>query len=326
MKNFCKNSANTPSEAIDFQKVNYFTIAEDGQRLDNFLLTLLKGVPRAHVYKLIRDKEITLNKKRAKPHQRLQAGDVVRVAPVVVATRQAPVIGAELITGLLEKIQYEDESILVLDKPFGLAVHGGSGVSAGVIEIMRKATQKPYLELVHRIDKDTSGLLVIAKKRSALKALQEKFRQKTVQKQYLCVCLGDVRKTLGGDTGFVDKPLLRYTLANGERRVKVHKEGKPSHTDIVVLGVFVVNDCTVSLVQASPKTGRTHQIRVHLASIGHALLGDSKYATHPNFVVSRLYLHAWTLDFGNQRFVAHVPKEFRQLLDGQWDFDDNFAF
>lgn len=307
-KTVIKNSKQT-----DFAKVNYFEITDDGQRLDNFLLTLLKGVPRSHIYKLIRDKEITVNKKKVKPEYRLQTADVVRVAPIRVASRDEPIVGDELAQGLLGRIVYEDEGLIVLDKPSNLAVHGGSGVSVGVIEAMRVATGKPYLELVHRIDKETSGLLLIAKKRSVLKALQDNFREKTIFKDYLCLCVGDVTKSCGR-TAKIDKPLLKYLLENGERRVKVHKDGKPSQTMIEVLKVFEMDGQTVSVVKASPLTGRTHQIRVHLASVGHPLLGDEKYLNRPAPSVSRLCLHAWRLTTGQHSFVATVPSDIHRLM------------
>lgn len=329
MTNFSKKNTNiqptTKNSDIkhDFSKVNYFGIDDEGQRLDNFLLTLLKGVPRSHIYKLIRDKEVTVNKKKVKPEYRLQVGDVVRVAPVKVASRAEPIVSEAFANELLGRISYEDEGLIVLDKPSGMAVHGGSGVASGVIESLRIATKKPYLELVHRIDKETSGLLLIAKKRSRLRELQDKFREKSIFKDYVCLCVGDVAKTLGKKTK-IDKPLLKYLLANGERRVKVHKDGKPSQTLIEVLKVFELDGQTVSLVKASPLTGRTHQIRVHLASCGHGLLGDDKYLPHlsnnqiPD--VPRLCLHAWRVTFDDRTFEAQVPADLQRLVGGNFSF------
>lgn len=297
----------------DFSRVNFITVTpnQDGQRLDNFLLTRLKGLPRSRLYKLIRDDEIRINKKRCKPHDRLMVGDVVRVAPVRLAVRDEPVIGDEFAKGLLDRVIYEDDGLMVLNKPHGMAVHGGSGESFGVIEALRVATGKKYLELIHRIDKETSGLLLIAKKRSTLKDLQEQFREKTIRKNYLCLVHGHVKK----DRERIDKPLLKYELASGERRVKVHADGKPSQTDVEVLARFELDGRAVSLVKASPLTGRTHQIRVHMASIGHALLGDDKYQTPAQKSVApksvkRLCLHAWQLSLATQNAETAHPTQF----------------
>ena len=205
------------------------------------------------------------------------------------------------------------------DKPHGMAVHGGSGECFGVIEALRVASGKKYLELIHRIDKDTSGLLLIAKKRSTLKALQEAFRTKNVQKTYLCLVHGTLKAQI------IDQPLLKYTLTSGERRVKIDPTGKPSQTYIKVLASFYINDKVISLVQASPKTGRTHQIRVHMASIGHALLGDDKYQTHKqadwasSAGIGRLCLHAWRLHLPvsadrSVSFTADIPDDMASLI------------
>ncbi|VEG12292.1 RluA family pseudouridine synthase [Moraxella cuniculi] len=305
----------------DFTQVNFLSVTDNqhGQRIDNFLLARLKGLPRSHLYKLIRADEIRINGKRCKAHDKLCAGDVVRIAPLRLGVSKEPVISQTLAQGLLARIVYEDDGLIVLNKPHGMAVHGGSGESFGVIEAMRIATGKKYLELVHRIDKDTSGLLLIAKKRSMLKMLQEHFRQKTIQKQYLCLVHGVVEQGQ-----MIDKPLLKYTLANGERRVKVDKQGKPSQTKIEVLATFWLDDMAVSLVKASPLTGRTHQIRVHMASIGHALLGDDKYQqqaqaqTAAQKGVRRLCLHAWQIavpmDTQTKQFTADLPEDLQQLV------------
>lgn len=311
---------------VDFGKVNYLTVTDnqDGQRIDNFLLARLKGLPRSHLYKLIRDDEIRINGKRCKPHIKLNAGDVVRIAPVRLAVKDEPVISEQFAKGLLERVVYEDDGLLVLNKPFGMAVHGGSGESFGVIEALRIATGKKYLELIHRIDKDTSGLLLIAKKRSTLKALQEQFRVKSIHKQYLCLVDGHIK----ADRQTIDVPLLKYTLASGERRVKVANDAdaKPSLTKIEVLARFTLDGRAVSLVLAMPATGRTHQIRVHMAYIGHALLGDDKYQRNPLAAkVNRLCLHAWQLSLADDgeesrpsRFGASVPTDFGLLLPDDW--------
>lgn len=309
--------ATTVSQHERTVAVQFLTIDahNDGQRLDNFLLGKLKGVPKSHLYKLIRDGQIRLNKKRIKPMERLSVGDVVRVAPIRLASEKTPVVGDALQAGLLARVVFENDGLIVLDKPSGMAVHGGSGESFGVIEAMRVATAKPYLELVHRIDKETSGLLMIAKKRSVLKDLQDRLRQKTLQKTYVCLVKGHIDK----DNFTIDKPLLKYLLPNGERRVKIAKQGtegaKESVTLVKVLGRFWIDNQAVSLVQCQPKTGRTHQIRVHLASLGHPLLGDEKYHLDDSSGVRRLCLHAWqlTLD-GYPALMAKLPDDIAEWL------------
>lgn len=315
-------------EILDFNQVNYVAVGEnqDGQRLDNFLLARLKGLPRSHLYKMIRDDEIRINKKRAKPHERLMVGDVVRIAPVRLSTPTQAIVGDDIKELLLSKIVYEDDGLIVLNKPYGMAVHGGSGESVGVIEALRVATDKKYLELIHRIDKGTSGLLLIAKKRSTLKALQDQLRAKTLQKTYVCLVSGHLTKK----QQTIDKPLFKYTLPSGERRVKVSTDGKPSVTDVRVLAEFMLQNKPVSVVQASPKTGRTHQIRVHMQSIGHPLLGDDKYFVHDPFDVKRLCLHAYRLminqsnmpsdttddkqKYDKHVFIASLPDDFCVLM------------
>lgn len=297
---------------LDFAVVNYVTVSEhqDGQRIDNFLLARLKGLPRSHLYKMIRDDEIRINKKRCKAHDRLAAGDVVRIAPVRLAVKQAPVVSDELSCAMLERIVVEDEGLIVLNKPFGMAVHGGSGVSLGVIETMRAATQKKYLELIHRIDKETSGLLLIAKKRSTLKQWQDAFRNKTVQKSYVCIALGHIKP----DVLTIDKPLKKFTLPSGERHVRVDEMGKMSVTHIKVLARATLDGRPVSIVLAYPVTGRTHQIRVHLASVGHALLGDDKYQSLQLASVKRLMLHAYRIRAQEHSFTAPIAEDMAQII------------
>ena len=303
-------------EISDFGKVNYLEVTrhQHDQRLDNFLLNRLKGLPKPHIYKMIRSDEVRVNNKRCKPHDRVQREDVVRIAPVVLATREKPIISTEFAKSLLARIVYEDEGLIVLNKPSGIAVHGGSGLDFGVIEAMREVTDKKYLELIHRIDKDTSGLLMISKKRSTLKALQQHLVDKTIQKHYLCLAKG--QPALNEQR--IDASLLRYTLASGERRVKVDAndpQTKESQTDIVVHNRFMINNLPVSLIEAKPLTGRTHQIRVHLAHIGHAILGDDKYNVHDKSGVHRLCLHAWRLDIpGYDAITAPLPEELAALL------------
>lgn len=314
------NSKHKPQSAdddiSDFGRVNYVAVTrhQHDQRLDNFLLNRLKGVPKSHIYNMIRSDEIRLNNKRCKPHDRVFRNDVVRIAPVQIATRDKPIISSEFASGLLSRVVYEDDGLLVLNKPAGIAVHGGSGQDFGVIEAMREVTGKKYLELVHRLDKDTSGLLMIAKKRSVLKTLQQHLVDKTIQKHYLCITRG--QPVLAKSQ--IDAPLLRYTLANGERRVRVdHKDdhAKPSQTDIIIRGKFLLNDKPVSLIEALPRTGRTHQIRVHLAHLGHPILGDDKYNIKDDSGVNRLCLHAWQLEIPDyELMVAPLPEDLAALI------------
>lgn len=317
-------SQSADDDIVDFSQVNYLKVTanQDGQRIDNFLLARLKGLPRSHLYKLIRSDEVRINGKRCKAFDRVYVGDVVRVAPIRLSAKADPVVSDEFAKGLLDRVLYEDDGLIVLNKPYGMAVHGGSGESFGVIEALRVAMDKKYLELVHRIDKDTSGLLLIAKKRSTLKDLQDHFREKNIQKDYLCLTWGALR----ADLSLIDKPLLKYTLASGERRVKVDTQGKPSQTKITLLDSFVLDGQGVSLVQASPLTGRTHQIRVHLSSVGHALLGDDKYQTHSNpSGVKRLCLHAYRLSLPKsahcpnrpQMFIAPLPPDLSAVIGNQ---------
>lgn len=302
---------------VDFSKVNYINVQSE-QRLDNFLLKILKGVPKSHIYKLIQQ-EIRVNKKRAKAHARLMVGDVVRLPPVRVASVRAPIVGEKVVALLQSRVLFEDDGLLVLNKPFGMAVHGGSGVSAGVIECARTIWGK-HLELVHRLDKETSGVLLIAKKRSRLRALQAHFADKSAQKNYLCIVramqlpsnlpcqhLDWHNLSKGTHLWQVDAPLLRYTV-NGERRVRVDDGGKPSYTDFYLLD----KKGSYCLLRAIPKTGRTHQIRVHLAYKGAPILGDDKYQ---GASASRLMLHAHTLTIDGQSFCAPVPDDFCHAWD-----------
>lgn len=318
------NSKTRPQSADDeisnFEKVNYLEVTrhQHDQRLDNFLLNRLKGLPKSHIYKMIRSDEVRVNNKRCKAHDRVHREDVVRIAPVQLATREKPIISAEFAKSLLARVVYEDEGLIVLNKPYGIAVHGGSGLEFGVIEAMREVTEKKYLELVHRIDKDTSGLLMISKKRSTLKTLQQHLVDKTIQKHYLCLVKG--QPVLNEQR--IDAPLLRYTLASGERRVKVdavsqHQDpqAKESQTDIIVRSRFMHANHSISLVEAKPLTGRTHQIRVHLAHIGHPILGDEKYNPQDKSAVHRLCLHAWRLDIpGYETITAPLPEDIASLL------------
>lgn len=269
-----------------------------GQRIDNFLRTQLKGVPKSMIYRILRKGEVRVNKKRIKPEYKLEAGDEVRIPPVRVAEREEQAVSPKLekVAALAEAIVYEDDHILVLNKPSGTAVHGGSGLSFGVIEGLRALRPEArFLELVHRLDRDTSGLLLVAKKRSALRALHEQLREKGMQKDYLAL----VRGSWPSHLKVVQAPLLKNILQSGERVVRVSSEGKPSETRFKVEERFAF----ATLVKASPVTGRTHQIRVHTLHAGHPIAFDDRYGEREFDTqlaatgLRRLFLHAAALTF-----------------------------
>ena len=295
----------------EWQSVTWFDVDEHqaGQRIDNFLFSRLKGVPKSRIYRLIRESQVRVNKKRIKAETRLNIGDQIRVAPIRYEQKQDAPVSDQVAQGLLSRIVYEDEGLLVVNKPSGIAVHGGSGVAYGLIEALRVATGKKYLELVHRIDRDTSGLVMISKKRSTLKHLQDLLREHKIQKTYAAIVKGQISL----DEQRIDAPLLRYELANGERRVRVAKDGKPSQTIFKVAERFK----QATLVHASPLSGRTHQIRVHGLSIGHPLVGDDKYGhqTPTKVQARRLCLHALRLQIPNYPIIeAPLPEDMQEVL------------
>jgi 23S rRNA pseudouridine955/2504/2580 synthase len=294
--------------------VKTLTIDEDGagQRLDNYLMRQLKGVPKTHVYRIIRSGEVRVNKGRASAETRLNAGDVVRLPPVRVserATEKAQAMAEQVAGHAPAKeftVLFEDDWLLAINKPAGVAVHGGSGVSFGVIEQLRMARpHAKFLELVHRLDRETSGILLVAKKRSALKNLQDQFRERETGKTYLAMVLGQ----WPANKKVLDKPLHKYLLPDGERRVKVvakdDPDGMPSLTLVKARAAGGTAADAYSLLEVTIKTGRTHQIRVHLASEGMPIAGDDKYgdfdcnkalarANSPT-PLKRMFLHAWRL-------------------------------
>ena len=278
--------------------VQLLEVAPDlaGQRIDNFLRAQLKGVPKTLIYRILRKGEVRVNKGRIKPEYKLQAGDIVRVPPLRLAERDEP---EPLAQGLLERLEaavvYEDKALIVLNKPAGIAVHGGSGLNYGVIEAFRQLRpESKDIELVHRLDRDTSGLLMIAKKRSMLRHLHEALRGDGVDKRYMAL----VRGNWPAAKKRVSAPLLKNTLRSGERMVEVNPEGKDALTEFKVLRRFGE---FATLIEASPITGRTHQIRVHALHAGHAIAGDSKYGDEDftreirELGGKRLFLHAYAL-------------------------------
>ena len=290
-------------------EVGWLTVDDEsaGQRLDNFLIRHLKGVPKTHVYRIIRSGEVRVNKGRAAADSRVVAGDRVRVPPVRVAERAAAGEGAAPAREF--PILLEDEHLMAIDKPAGVAVHGGSGVSFGVIEQLRRARPEArFLELVHRIDRDTSGILLIAKKRSALTRLQDQFRERETGKTYLALVLGD----WPANRKVIDVPLRKYLLEDGERRVKVVGKDDPEGMRAITLVKVRERLAGYSLLEVTIKTGRTHQIRVHLASQGHPIAGDDKYGDFEDNKrlqkqgLKRMFLHAWRLQFAHPAVAAPV--------------------
>lgn len=281
------------------QQVQLLTIEaeHEGQRIDNFLKTQLKGVPKSLIYRILRKGEVRVNKKRIKPEYKLCPGDEVRVPPVRVAEKnELPSANLGSIQRLESQILFEDDAMIVLNKPSGMAVHGGSGLSFGVIEGLRALRPDArFLELVHRLDRDTSGVLLVAKKRSALRSLHEQLRVKTMRKQYLALVRGQWQPHVK----VVNAPLRKNDLQSGERVVRVSSDGKPSETRFRIARQFA----EATLVECSPITGRTHQIRVHTQHAGHPIACDDKYgeATFDEKMRSqglkRLFLHAWKLTF-----------------------------
>ncbi|WP_306586897.1 23S rRNA pseudouridine(955/2504/2580) synthase RluC [Hafnia paralvei] len=304
--------------------VKLVTIAADeaGQRIDNFLRNQLKGVPKSMIYRIVRKGEVRVNKKRIKPEYKLQSGDEVRIPPVRIAERDEAPVSAKLdkVAALNDSIIFEDDYLLVLNKPSGTAVHGGSGLSFGVIEGLRALRPEArFLELVHRLDRETSGVLLVAKKRSALRALHEQLRMKGMQKDYLAL----VRGQWQSHCKVVQAPLLKNILQSGERIVRVNAEGKPSETRFKVEERFE----NATLVKASPVTGRTHQIRVHTLHAGHPIAFDDRYGDREfdselkGTGLDRLFLHAAALRFEHpntgetMRVEAPLDKKLRHCLD-----------
>ena len=307
--------------------VKIVKVPEDrgGQRLDNFLLGLLKGAPRSLIYKIIRDGQVRINGKRAKPEHRLDEGDEVRVPPVKIEQadpNRAPPKG--LLEKLAASIVFEDKALLVINKPSGIATHGGSGVSFGVIEGLRALRPNEPLELVHRLDRDTSGVLVLAKKRSALLQLQALMREQDdadgPEKQYLALLVGK----MPSGTMTVTAPLQKSVMQGGERMVRVDPAGKASVSHFTLLE----RRAGYSFCKIRIETGRTHQIRVHAAHIGHPVAGDDKYGDKEankklstQFGLKRLFLHAASMQFalndGKIPYMLNAPlaTELNEVLN-----------
>ncbi len=307
-----------------------------GQRLDNFLMRHLKGVPKTHIYRIIRSGEVRVNKGRASADRRIVAGDQVRVPPVRTSERadakaqamQDGAAGRGSAPAREFPVLFEDDGLLVIDKPAGVAVHGGSGVSFGVIEQLRMARpQARLLELVHRLDRETSGILLVAKKRSVLKNLQEQFRARETGKTYLALVSGQWPQRLK----VLDKSLHKYLLPDGERRVKVVPRDHPDAMPSLSLVKVARQNSAYSLLEVTIKTGRTHQIRTHLAAEGMPIVGDDKYGdfalnkslqrADAAVPLRRMFLHAWRLQFSHpvtgavMQLQAELPPELALFLD-----------
>jgi 23S rRNA pseudouridine955/2504/2580 synthase len=342
-----------PEPAAALPQATLVTVGEDyaGQRLDNFLIRQLKGVPKTHVYRIIRSGEVRVNKGRAHADTRVEAGDTVRLPPVRTSERagqKAEAMAQEVarhgasstVGGYAPAAEFpvlfEDDFLLAIDKPAGVAVHGGSGVSFGIIEQLRMARpEADFLELVHRLDRETSGILLIAKRRMALKLLQEQFRERETDKVYLALVGGD----WPASHRVIDKALHKYLLPGGERRVKIvandHPDAMRSVTLVKVKTPIAANPLAphtpFTLLEVTIKTGRTHQIRVHLAGEGHPIAGDDKYGdfelnkalqkgTPGAASLKRMFLHAWSLKFNHPKtrkavqLQAALPEELQQFL------------
>jgi 23S rRNA pseudouridine955/2504/2580 synthase len=271
------STGKTPkSGALAADSVNYVTVDAEhaGQRLDNYLLRLARGVPKSHVYRIVRSGEVRVNRARASADQRVQAGDELRIPPLRVAQNEARRANAASAPPAMPPVLFEDEGLLAVDKPAGVAAHGGSGIAFGLIERVRAARGNPvFLELAHRLDRETSGVLLLAKTRRALTRLHAAMREGEIDKRYLTLVAGRWHN----DRQHVKMPLTKYVTGGGERRVSVDPEGQAAHTVFNRLERFVAAGFEFSLLEAELHTGRTHQIRVHLAHLGFPIVGDDKY-------------------------------------------------
>lgn len=311
------------TQSTQHNQVRFIEVEEDqaGQRVDNFLRTALKGVPKSMIYRILRKGEVRVNKKRIKPEGRLEAGDLVRIPPIRVAERaEAPVVGKGLLDALENAILYESKTLLIVNKPSGLAVHGGSGINLGLIEALRQLRPEcRFLELVHRLDRDTSGCIMVAKRRSMLRHLHEALRSKQINKVYHALVVGRWESK----DSQVNAPLRKNELKSGERIVKVQQDGKESLTRFKVLRRF---EKVATLIEARPVTGRTHQIRVHTQFKGHPIIGDDKYGVESvnkemkSKGIKRLVLHAaslhLTLPEGEKLSInAPLESQLKQAID-----------
>jgi len=297
-----------------------------GQRVDNFLLRVLKGVPKSHIYRILRSGEVRLNRRRVRPDARLAPGDDLRIPPLRTAADEGSTPRAPA-RPLAVPILYEDDALIAIDKPAGLAVHGGSGIAFGAIEQLRAARPDArFLELVHRLDRDTSGVLLVAKKRAALTALHASFREGEVDKRYLVLVKGRWRDAVRS----VELPLVKFVTSAGERRVRIEREGgKLARTVFRKRQVWTAIEPPTSLLEAELHTGRTHQIRVHLTHLGFPLAGDDKYGDFAwnralaKQGLKRMFLHAWRIAFRHPlearklEFESPLPGDLASFIAAQ---------
>lgn len=309
------NAEHSRSPEVVFHEVKP---EQEGQRIDNFLMRELKGVPKSKIYSILRKGEVRVNRKRVGPDYKVISGDQIRIPPIRTSERKVAFIGDKTLGVVESAILYEDDAILVINKPAGLAVHGGSGVDFGLIEALRRLRpDEPHIELVHRLDRDTSGCILVAKKRSALKALHEALRGDGVDKRYLALVHGK----WPGHLREINAPLLKNELKSGERMVTVHNDGKPSLTQFSVIERF---GRVATLIEAKPVTGRTHQIRVHAQFAGHPLLGDPKYGLDSANTdirqkgLKRLFLHSSTVEV----YLPHLKRVMKFEAPSPSDLDD----
>jgi 23S rRNA pseudouridine955/2504/2580 synthase len=323
-----KGLGKTSQSQVASDQVSFVEIDEgaDGQRIDNFLVRVCKGVPKSHIYRILRSGEVRVNKGRVDAQYRLAEGDIVRVPPIRTAQPGAAASPTPVPPSQFP-VLYEDEALLVIDKPAGVAVHGGSGVAFGVIEQLRQARPHgKFLELVHRLDRETSGILMLAKKRVALVGLHEQIRDNSIDKRYYACVHGDWASDWGRRRA-VKEPLHKFLTPEGERRVRVQPDGLPSHTVFNLVERWP----EYALLEAELKTGRTHQIRVHLAHLGLPIVGDAKYGDFAlnkalarqgaNPGIKRMFLHAYRLKIAHPvtgetlQFEAPLPPECRRFVD-----------
>ena len=307
------------SNEFSINQVNFHNSSEkdEGQRLDNLLMKLLKGVPKSHIYRIIRDGEVRVNKKRAEAKYKVELNDLIRIPPIKVAIKEN---NENFIPVAKFPIIFEDEYFLIIDKPDGVACHGGSGISFGVIEQLRQNTEhQKFLELAHRLDRDTSGILILAKKRLALVELQKIMRSGDMKKRYLALTIGVWKNNQEN----LKAPLTAYLTKEGERRVRVDRElGQYSQTNFTVMNKYT----DFTLVKADLKTGRTHQIRVHLQHLGYPIVGDKKYGDFElnkqlsKHGLKRMFLHAYEMEFIHPmtqekiKLKAELPDHLTQFL------------
>ena len=308
--------------ANDFDQVQFLTVTEENhlQRIDNFLIGKMKGVPKSKIYRILRKGEVRVNKKRIKPEYKLQIDDYIRVPPVRLEEPKETSINTDKLAYIQDAIIYEDDRLLVINKPTGMAVHGGSGLNYGLIEALRALRpNSPFLELVHRLDRDTSGCIIVAKKRSALRHLHQQLRENEMDKTYHALVLGRWPEKRSKVTANLQKNQLQ----SGERMVFADPQGKPSETRFECLRYFE----NATLMQAKPITGRTHQIRVHCQYAGHPIANDAKYGDDEftknikKLGCKRLFLHAKTIEFTHPlsekkvKFEAPYDESLTKLME-----------